>query len=298
MKKTSRFESKTGGLIGAVEFKRGPVRLLYWLMFALLLLLGAVCLFPPLWVLLSSMKDINEFFAVPPTIIPRTFHPEKLANVWRDMNFGLYYRNSLLMAAGDLLWCLTLNGLAGFVISRLKPKGSTLLFTLIMWTMLMPSSLNLVPLFRTFLDFPVLHLNLTNTFFPMWIMSGANCFYILMFKSFFDTIPASYVEAARIDGCSALGIFGRVILPMSKPIIMVVSIFTVAGSWDNFMWPYLVLKDAALRTVPVHLFTLRTYFSKDLQVAAILFALLPPAALFCVFQKQIMSGANMSGIKG
>ncbi|MEG1880358.1 MAG: carbohydrate ABC transporter permease, partial [Oscillospiraceae bacterium] len=173
------------------------------------------------------------------------------------------------------------------------------IFALILWSMMMPTSTSMVPLFMTFLDFPGLG-NLSNTYLPMWIMAGANPFNVLLFKSFFDSIPMPYIEAARIDGCTNLGIFAKIIMPLSKPIIMVVSIFSFTASWDNFLWPYLVLKNTSLYTVSVKLFTMQSVsgISMDLQVVAILFAIIPPAILFIFFQKHIMAGFTLSGVKG
>ena len=161
------------------------------------------------------------------------------------------------MALGELVFCILSNGIAGYVISRLKPKGSALFFTIILWTMMLPSSISMVPLFMTFMDFPYLHVDLLNSYIPMWLMAGANAFYVLLFKNFFDTIPMSYVEAARIDGCSDVGIFARIILPLSKPILMVVTIFSINGSWESFFWPYLVIREKQLDTVAVQLFKMK-----------------------------------------
>lgn len=266
-------------------------------MFAVLVLVVIINLFPILWIILSSFKSTEEFFALPPTLIPKKMHFSKLVDVWKEIDVFRMYVNSLIMASGDLLFSLVSNGLCGYVISRLKPKGSKLLFALILWTMMMPSSLNMVPLFKTFLDFPLLHLNFTDTYFPMWIMSAANCYYILLFKNFFDSIPASFVEAAKIDGCSNFKIFLRIIIPMSVPIVMVVSIFTVTHSFDNFLWPYLVLKDSSLYTTSVKLYYLKSIVSVDKQVVATLFAIIPSAIVFFIFQKKIMDNSMAAGVK-
>lgn len=174
-----------------------------------------------------------------------------------------------------------------------------MIFTLITWTMLMPSSVSTVPLFMYFVDVPIIHVNLSNTYVPMWIMAGANAFYILMFKNFFDAIPSSYVEAAKIDGCKNLSIFLRIILPLSKSIIMVVAIFTVNGAWGDFFWPYLLLKDESLFTVAVKIFHIKSgAMAMDTYVISLFFAILPPIILFLIFQKQILAGFQNAGVKG
>lgn len=293
------FEKKTTGIITAVELKNPGVRVVYWLIFAFLLLISLVCLFPPLWIFMSSFKDIKEFVSTPPTIIPRSFQPEKLATVWKTLEFGRYYLNTFVLAAGDLVFCVVSNGLMGYVLSRLKPRGSTVILTLILWTMMLPTSISTVPLFMTFIDFPILHVNLVDSYLPMWMMAGANAFNILLFKSFFDSIPISYIEAARLDGCTNLGIFGRIILPLSKPIIMVITIFTVTGAWDNFFWPYMVLKKTSMQTVAVEIYKLKVAgMAVDEFMIVLLLSIIPPSIIFLIFQKSIMSGVNLGGIKG
>ncbi|MEG1441987.1 MAG: carbohydrate ABC transporter permease [Oscillospiraceae bacterium] len=287
------------GIIGAIDYKRTGVKIFYWAMYTLCIICCLICILPPIWIMLSSFSDVKDLLAIPPSIFPKSFHPEKLIEAWNKLNFLQYYSNTFVMVIGDLLFAIFINGLAGYVISRLKPKGGTLVLTLILWTMMMPNSLNMIPLYGTFLDFPLFHVNLTNTYWPMWLMSGANPFNILMFKSFFDGIPSAYIEAARIDGCTNLGIFAKIILPLSKPIIMVVSIFTVTASWDNFLWPYLILKDEGLYTVAVKIFAMKSAgFPLDLHLMALLFAILPPLILFVFFQKHIMTGFALGGVKG
>ena len=213
----SRFANKRSGIINSMDLKRPQVRFLYWLIFFLLILLVLICVLPPLWVILSSMKDLKEFLQVPPTILPKSFHPEKLGQVWKMLDFGKYYLNTLILAAGNVVFSITLNGLAGYVLSRLKPKGSTLVFTLMLWTLMLPNSVSMVPVFKNIVNVPLLHINLTDSYIPMWLMAGASAFNVMVFKSFFDGIPKSLIEAARLDGCSDLGIFFRIVVPLSVP---------------------------------------------------------------------------------
>lgn len=293
------FDNKESGLLTSLDFKKTKTKVGYWIMFSFVLIMAIISAFPAVWVLLSSFKDIKEFLSSPPTLLPHSFHPEKLLEVWNKMKFGRYYLNTFYMAFGDLAFALIVNGLAGYVISRLKPKGSQLFFVLVLWSMMLPHTVSMVPLFMTFLDFPVIHTNLMNTYLPMWLLKGANAFNVLLFKSFFDSIPMSYVEAARIDGCSDAGIFRRIILPLSKPVLMVVSIFSFNGTWAEFFWPYLVLKEKSLYTVPVQIFKMKSVgFPMDQYVIVLFFAIIPSAVVFLFCQKYIMQGIAIGGIKG
>lgn len=297
-KNNNKFNNKTYGIITPLDFKEPKVKVLYYVMLALVICICLICIVPIIWLFVSCLKNIDEFLAVPPTFWPKEIHPEKILEVWKDLEFGTYFINTGIIILGSLLGTIFLNGLAGFALSRLKPVGSTALFTLIMWTMMMPQTLNLVPLFKNFLDFTIFHFNLTDTKWPMWIISVANCMNILMFKNFFDTISSSYVEAARIDGASDLSIFTKIILPLSRPIIAVVALRVAIANWDMFLWPYLILKTPGKYTVSVMLYYMKTTFAVDKQVMAAFFSIIPPMIIFILFQKQIVHNDNSAGVKG
>ena len=132
-------------------------------------------------------------------------------------------------------------------------------------------------------------------------MAGVNCFNMLLFKSAFDSISKEYVEAAQIDGCSNLGIFAKIILPLSLPIIMVVAILDFTGSWGNFLFPYLLLQDKEMYPVAVKIYELKTSgqgILLDEYMMVLFFSILPPILMFLIFQKQMMNGVSFSGVKG
>ena len=291
----SKFQNKNYGIITQLDFKSKRTRLLYYLFFALSLAVVMVCIAPPLWMMLSSLKDIREFMSVPPTIIPRTFHPEKIAETWNRLGFGRFYINSLISVCGAVICALFFNGLIAYAISVLKPKGGKIVFYLVLWSMMVPYTVSLVPLFKN-----IVALKLTNTFVPLWLSFGANAFYVLLYKSFFDALPGSLIEAARLDGCSNLGMFFRIVAPLSKAVNMVIAIFAVNAAWSDFLLPLLVLKDKDLYTVMVKLFQTREVggLSVDYQMMAICFSIVPPVLLFILFQKYITQGIALSGIKG
>ncbi|BBH22047.1 ABC transporter [Paenibacillus baekrokdamisoli] len=293
---------KTGrgsGIIGDLEYKSPGVKLIYWLFFAGMAIVSLVCILPALWVILSSLKDIKEFYAIPPTIIPRSFHLEKLWETWNEFHFMRYYVNTGYLTLGAVVFCLLFNGLAGYFFSKLKPKGSGFFFLLILWTILLPNTVGMVPLFSNLVDFPLLHMNFTNTYWPMWFMAAVNPVTILIFKNFFDTIPASLVEAARIDGATKLGIFFRIVLPLSIPVMITITILTINGVWMDFFWPYMVLKDQSNWTVMVAIYNLKSTLPMDIQFIALTFAIVPPVLLFLFFQRYIMQGyAIGGGVKG
>lgn len=296
----SKFDNKNTGLINSMDLKKPKIKLMYWLGFIIISIMALVSLIPPVWIMLSSLKDVKEYFQVPPTIIPKSFHPEKLVETWNLLSFGKYYLNSIKICIGAAISTVVFNGSLGYVLSRLKPKGSSLIFLIILWTMLMPSSVSMVPLFKNFLSIPILHINITGTYWPLWLLAGCNAFYVMVFKGFFDGIPESLIEASRLDGCNNLSIFFRMVLPLSKPVLVVISIFTINGMWGEFFWSYLVIRDTNQYSVMVKIFTLNgaAGVSQDIVVVALIFAIIPPILIFAFFQKHIMQGFTLSGIKG
>ena len=155
----------------------------------------------------------------------------------------------------------------------------------------------MIPLYSSFVKFPVLGINITGSFLPLWMMSAFSAFNIMLFKNFFDSISISIVEAARIDGESELGIFAKIIIPLSKPIVMVVAIFTIVAAWGSFMWPYLVLKKEAMQPVSVMLFNMQSQLSVDKYMVVMMLSIIPPLVIFFCFSKQIMGGMSLGGVK-
>lgn len=296
----TRFVNKDSGLINFMDLKKLRIKILYWTIFAFLMLLALICLLPPLWIFVSSMKSTKELYQIPITLLPERFDFNKITRVWRQLDYLKFYINTLKVVGGAVLVTVIANGLAGFVLSRLKPVGSKLYFTIILWTMLLPSTLSLVPLYKNIIHFPLFGFNLVNTYWPLWLVCGANAFFVLIFKSFFDGIPMPLIEAARLDGCGNIRIFARIMLPLSKPIIAVAVIFTVNNVWSDFLLPYLVLNNKNAYTVMLAIYSVKNNanLSLDIQLMAVVFAIIPPIIIFVIFQKLIMQGVTVSGIKG
>ncbi len=291
--KSNKLSTKTG-IISAMDLKRGSTRTLYWFLFAVCIFLVFVCLIPPLYVMLSSLKSVQEFYSVPPTIIPRTIELFKIVDVWKNTNFARHYISSLTMIVGCVVATLVFNGMAGYTLAILKPRGYKIGFAIIMWSLMMPTVINIVPVMIN-----LTKMRLINSYLPLWLGYGANAFQIMLFKSFYESLPYSLVEAARIDGCNSLGVFGKIIFPMSKPITMVITVLTVNVAWSDFLMPYLVLRDKNMMTVMVKVYDMaNSHFPKDYQMVALLFAIVPPAIIFIFFSKYFTQGVSIGGVKG
>ena len=218
--------------------------------------------------------------------------------MWNKYSFVKYYINTIVLTLGCIVTAVVMNGLAGYVISRLKPKGIKLVLMLITFSLMVPNATAMVPVYKNILNFPVLNVNLINTNIPMWIMYGASAFKIIVFKSFFDGLPQALIEAARIDGCGEFKIIPQIILPLCIPVVVTMVILTLREAWSDFFWPYLVLRDKERITVMVELFSIQNLIPLDELVLLLSFSILPPTILFIFFQKYIIQGFTLSGIKG
>lgn len=292
------FDRKSYGCISPVELKSIKYRILYWILFAILMILVVIIFLPCLWVMLSGFKSVKEMYQVPPTFFPEHIRISKISDVWNKFNFLRSYISTFIMSLGEIGFGLFFPPLAGYVLSRLRPKGYRFVLVLLLWTMLLPGQTRMIPLFMMFVKVPLIGLNLTDTYWPLWLMAATNTFYVLLFKSFFDSIPNAYLESARIDGATKIGIFWKIILPLSKPIFMVIAIFIMNDSWSRFLWPFLILKSERLQVVSVKLFLMKSESQIDEYMLAIIFSIIPSVLLYIIFQKQMLKGMDIGGIKG
>ena len=253
-----------------------------------------VAVFPLVWVTLAGFKDLKEFVSST-SILPETFSFDRFATTWSQLGIAKNYLNSLISVAGSVICALVFNGLLGYGIGILKPKGYGAVRKLILLSLLMPATISIVPLFMN-----IQNLQLGNSFLPLWLSFGANAMYVILFVQFFESLPVSIIEASRIDGCSQLQTFFRIVLPLSKPICAVISIFAVNAAWSDFLLPYLVLRGADKQTVMVRLFVFSTEqtVNADAMMRSVVFAMIPPIILFFIFQKQLTENAVSVGIKG
>ncbi len=293
-----RFKNMDKGILTDIDMKQKRYKILYFVMFAIMLVFCAIALVPSLWMVFSGFKTIDEFYAVPPKFFPEKIELSKALNLWNEMKFYKYYINTFIMAGGSVLADLVVSGLAGYVLSRLKPKGSGVVFKIVFWLMLMPS-VSIVPMYMMFIDFPILHLNMSNTYLPIWIMAAANCFNIILFKNFFDGISTSFIEAAKVDGATNFYIFVRIIIPLSIPVFVTVSVLAFNHQIGQFLWPLLLISDKSLYVLGLQLFKMgEGIYTMDEQLLALFFSVIPQIVVFALFQKHIMGGVNVGGVKG
>lgn len=295
---------KNDGVIRGYDLQRPAVRVGYALIWIFLILVVLVCLLPIVWIMLNGFKDQKEFIRgvkdtatnfYYPQFLPVHFDIGNYLSTWTTMKFYRYYLNSLISVVGCTVCAVVFNGLLAYGISHLKPRGHKAVLSLVLASLMLPATTSMAPLFVN-----LTKLNMTGTFVPLWLCMGANAFYVILFKNFYDGMPAPLLEAARLDGCGNLQMFFRIVLPLSMPINMVIIIYAVNAAWSDFLLPYLVLGGTPLETVMVRLFTYRTSDRiKDIEIIrAIVFSLLPPVILFILFQRRITQNVMSAGIKG
>lgn len=287
------YENKKDGAIRGYDIKSPKVKIAAVIIFIVCLFITIFCIFPAAWVLLAGFKDIKEFNRSA-TIWPTSFDFSKFKTTWDALKFQKFYINSFISVLGSTVCAIIFNGLLAYALAVLKPKGYKIVQGLVMWSLLIPAATSIVSVFR---NINVVGLN--KSFVPLWLAFGANAFYVVLFKEFFEGLPTELLEAAKLDGCGVLQVFIKIMLPLSKPIIMVVAIFAVTAAWSDFLLPYLVLNGSGKETVMVRLFAFKDTPTDAVSVLrAVVFSIIPPTIIFILFQRQITDNAAAGAVKG
>lgn len=272
---------------------KSSVRLV--LLYALLLLAAAWALIPIIWMVLSSFKTMDDMFRVPMEWLPNPWYFKAYPDAWAQRDFARYFLNSAFISVsvtvGNILFC----SMAGYALAKFRFVGRQFFFILILSTLMLPLEVTMVPLFLIIKEF-----NWQNTYFGIIIPFLADAFGVFLMRQYILGIPDELIEAARIDGMHEVGIFFRIIMPLSKPAVIALAIFTFREAWDMYIWPLIIITKEQLRpiTVGVALFMSNygTFWNQLLAVATI--AMLPMVILFLILQRHFIRGIVLSGIKG
>lgn len=288
------YRNKEDGVIRFYDVKSKKTRFWTVMIFIACCLMALVALYPVFWLVCSALKDLAEYLSTT-QILPK--HPDWSGwlKTWNDFGFTKYYINSGIAVAGGVVCAVFFNGLLAYVLAILKPAGHKVVLALVMWCLLIPPTTSFVALFVN-----IKKIGLTDSFIPLWLNMGANAYWVVLFKNYFESLPKEIIDAARLDGCGDFQVFTRVILPLSKPILMVVAIFAICAAWSDFLMPYLLLSGTSKETVMVKLFSFQNSIKTNQIdiIRAVLYSIIPPTILFAIFQKQIMGGVMSGGVKG
>ncbi|PWJ05205.1 ABC transporter permease [Streptomyces sp. NWU49] len=289
----------TRTLISPAQLAKPRGKVLYRIVFAVVV--GGftlVFLGPLYWLVSSGFKDAQEVVRTPPTLVPETFTLGNHSRAWEVMDLSSLLLNTLYYAFGALAFQLVLDVAAAYSLSRLRPVLGKAILGMMLATLMIPATVLVVPQYLTVLDVPVVERNLLNTPWVIWLPSVTNAFNIFLLKRFFDSLPKELLDAAAMDGATPVRVLWSVVLPISRPVLGVVSIFAVVGVWKDFLWPMLTLPDPAKQTLNVGIYSLSNGVPVNVLIAALTISSLPTLIIFLVFQRNIMSGLTAGGLKG
>jgi multiple sugar transport system permease protein len=265
---------------------------------ALLVFLVVGALGPVLWLAKAAISPTQDTLRHPLGWFPHGVAWSNLHTAWFDLNLERYFVNTLVIAAGSWLTQMLVATTAGFALSVLRPRLGRLLYGAVLITMFVPIVVLLVPLYVTILDLPLVHTNLVNTYWGAFLPAGASAFNVALMKRFFDGLPREVIEAARVDGAGDFRLFWNIVLPMSKPVLGVVSVFAVLAAWKDFLWPLIVLPDPSKQPLSVRLPTLAPVTDLGVFLAALLISTSLPIVFFLVFQRFFLRGGLEGAVKG
>jgi multiple sugar transport system permease protein len=289
----------TRTLISHAQLRRGRGRFLYWTALCLVVAVFTLVFLGPLyWMVTGALKSGQEIAQTPPTLLPRDPRPENYTDAWHQLDLAKLLFNTFYYAAGALVFQLVLDTAAAYALSKLRPAFGNVILGLMLATLMIPAMVLIIPQYVTVIDLPLVHVNLLDSPLALWLPAVANAFNIFLLKRFFDSIPEEIMSAATMDGSTPLRTLWSIVLPMSRPILGVVSIFAVTAVWKDFLWPKLVMPSPETRTVSVGIYAFSGGTPMNVVVAAAVIAAVPTIVFFLVFQKSIMSGLTAGSLKG
>jgi multiple sugar transport system permease protein len=290
------------GQTAAVAFwQRKSVRHAMLMITVYILVIGGliVIMIPFGWMVSTSLKPLSQTFEFPPTWFPRPVQWRNYVDGWNYMPFTLYLKNTVIVTFFGMLGQVGVASVVAYAFARMRAPGRDILFLLVLSNLMLPAQVTMIPHFVLFRM-----LGWVNTFKPLIvpIYFGGGAFPIFLLRQFYMTIPLELDDAARIDGCSRFGIFWRILLPLSKPALGTVAIFSFFWRWNDFMGPLIYLKSPRLRTLALALAFFRdetggTLVPWNLLMAVSLLVALPCLLVFFFFQRFFVEGIAFTGIK-
>ena len=265
----------------------------------LLVALVIVGLGPLLWLAKSAITPTIDTISHPMSLFPHGAAWNNLREAWSNVHVGRYFWNTVVLAIGSWLVQVLIATTGGFALSVLRPKYARVITGLLLTTLFVPAVVLLVPLYVEIVHPPLIHHSFIDSYWAVWLPAGASAFNVVLVTRFFDNLPREIFEAARIDGAGAFRLFVSVVLPLSRPILGVVSVFAVLASWKDFLWPLLVLTNPDRQPLSVRLPTIKSQTELGVFLAALFIASLVPIIGFLIFQRSFLRGTGLGGaIKG
>jgi multiple sugar transport system permease protein len=292
--------ASTRSLIAPAQLNRGRNRVIYRIVLTAVIVVFTLVFIGPLYFLATDgTKSTLEAIADPPTYYPHHVHLHNFVTAWDQLSMGSLFLNTFIYAGGALVLQLIFDVAAAYSISRLRPVLGNVIFAMMLVTLMIPATVLIVPQYLTVANLPLIHINLIGTPEAIWLPTIANAFSIFLLKRFFDSIPRDLLDAASVDGATPLRVLLRIVIPISRPILAVVSIFAFVAVWKDFLWPLLVENgySPTRETLNIGIYQATTT-PENLILAASAMAAVPTIIFFLIFQRNIMAGLTAGGIRG
>ncbi|MFI9592641.1 carbohydrate ABC transporter permease [Nonomuraea sp. NPDC052265] len=288
------------GILSTGERRRPATRVVFTgLIVAVLACLALVAAGPILWLAKSAVSTSQDILRDPFGWWPSGIRWANLAEAWDGMDIGRALANTVYIAAGNWFFGLLVALTGGYSLAILRPRYAGVVSAAVMATLFIPGVVSLVSLYLTVIDVPGIGANLINSYWAVWLPAAAHAFNVLLVKNFFAELPKEVFEAAKVDGANSFEVFRRIVLPMSRPIIAVVSLLTLVSAWKEFLWPLLVLPSPDLQPLSVVLYKISATAETSTLIAAMFIAVILPLVFFLLFQKQFLRSAGRAGaVKG
>jgi multiple sugar transport system permease protein len=290
---------ETRSLVSPLSLRSWRGKVTYWTVLVVVVIGFTIAfVFPLYWMITGALKSPEEIAQIPPSFFPKHFDFGVYADAWNQLQLGVFLKNTALYAGGAWLFTLAVDVTAAYALSKLRPFFGKLILALMLATLMIPPMVLLLPTYLVAKDVPLFHVSLLNTPWAIWLPAAANGFFIFLLKRFFDSIPRELLEAAEIDGASPMRILWSIVLPVSRPILGVVSILSVVTVWKDFVWPLLVLPETDKMSISVGIASLSAQMPQNVLIASLVIASLPTILVFFVFQRSIMAGLTAGSLKG
>ncbi|MDF2961629.1 MAG: sugar transporter permease [Paenibacillus sp.] len=280
----------------SIQLNRSTMkRITDFITYIILLAFSGIMVLPFIWMVSSSLKDMDEVHEIPIRWIPETFRFSNYVEVFESIPMVRFILNSFFVASSVTLLAIFVSSLAAYAFARLNFKGKHILFLLFLTTMMIPQQVTMIPNFLIMKYFGWL-----NTYYALIFPHLFTAFGVFMLRQFFLSIPAELEDAARIDGCSRFRIYWNIMIPLAKPAFVTLGIFLFLGEWNSFLWPLIVIDSIDLQPIQVGLRSFQGEFATQwhLMMAGAFIAELPVLLFYIFCQRYIIEGIATSGIKG
>ena len=260
----------------------------------LLIIWLLISVIPFVWMVSTSFKGPGEIYIFPPRWIPKNPTLNNYIDLFQEMNFGRPFLNSVIVSLSTTFLSVLVATMAGYGFAKFRFKNKNLLFLFILGTIMVPGQITMIPVFLL-----LSRLNLLNTYLGLILPAIANAFNIFFMRQYIMSIPDELIEAAKMDGAHEGWIFFRIILPLARPAMAAITIFTFTGAWNSFLWPLILATDESMYTLPVAVSVLQGQYGENIamQMAGSVIVILPLIIVFLLTQRYFIKGITFTGMK-